>query len=469
MPPAQAGVPSEIASHQLFVGIDIGYETHVACAIPGALFNTKTYRDSWKRAKTLHFTADASGFKKLQRYLDKFSSNPSEFLLLCEPTGGYYGLALQMYLLGKGYTILQVENSAVKDYRETVFGSPTKTDDIDARLMARMGFLHEWVGEEFSIQHVQLAHPDDSVLRVMCYDLLRLNTEISRRKSQLHQILAFTFPELKTFFTNDVTGKAARQLIKQYPTPQELQKASVPEVAKLLHESRAYQHEKRAGELVSLAKETVGVQIVSHHRWRQGWILEQLEVLGKAREALLVQQRHLITAHPYTPIIESLPIKSPIWTASLISVIRHIDRFQNYEKYRAYIGWFPKLKQSGTSVNSSNLSSRGVRLGRRVFGQMALVLIAPSTRETPFRIYYDRLVSRGMPAHAALGHLAAKLANVLYMCLKTMAPYNEVKHRKQMGLPVADEPLTSVVIDIQAADIEPEALVDSSSDALPRH
>jgi transposase len=134
------------SSPKVFVGIDVGYKTHVACACPGSLFNAKRYPDGWKRAKTLHFTSDATGFKKLQGYLDKFSTIPTDFLILCESTGGYYGLALQMYLLGKGYTMLQVENAAVGEYREDVYGSETKTDDMDARLMARMGFLHEWIG-----------------------------------------------------------------------------------------------------------------------------------------------------------------------------------------------------------------------------------------------------------------------------------------------------------------------------------
>jgi hypothetical protein len=38
---------------------------------------------------------------------------------------------------------------------------------------------------------------------------------------------------------------------------------------------------------------------------------------------------------------------------------------------------------------------------------------------------------RSLPAS---GHVSEKLANVLYECLKTMTPYNETKHRKQMGL-----------------------------------
>lgn len=456
-----------LSSHQVFVGIDVGYKSHVACACPGVLFNTKRYPDGWKRAKTVHFSSDATGFNHLQRYLDKLSSNSAEFLILCEPTGGYYGLALQIYLLGKGYTILQITNSAVKDYRENVYGSQTKTDDMDARLMARMGFLHEWVGEEFSLQEVRLVRPDDSMIGLISHDLLRLNAEISRRKSQLHQILSYTFPELKSFFLTDVTGKAARKLIKQYPTPQELKNASVEDIAQLFREGHDYKHDKRANELITLAQKTVGIQMVSHHIWRQNWLLDQLEVLEEAREALLTQQSQLIASHPYTPIIESLPIKSPIWTASLIGVICNIERFHNYAQFRAYMGWFPKVAQSGTSINSSKLSHKGARLGRRVFGQMALVLISPKVQETPFRIYYDRLVSRGMPAHAALGHLATKLANVLYMCLKTMTPYDEAKHRKQMGLPVENEVGKSVLIDIHEADQEPVELSELPLDTSP--
>lgn len=416
------------------MGIDIGYKTHVACACPGALFNAKRYPDGWKRAKTLHFASDAKGFKHLQRYLNTISPNPSHFLILSEPTGGYYGLALLMYLVRQGYRLLQVENRAVKAYREDLFGSETKTDDTDARLMARMGFLHEWVGEEFSIQPVQVASPDESVIRLMTRDLVRLGKDISRRKNQLHQILAYTFPELKTFFTSNVTGIAARNLLKQFPTPQELKKASVSDIAAAFRASH-YRHEERAQELISLAQNSAGVPLVSHHLWRQAWILGQLDVLEAARSDLLTHLGQLVATHPYTPLIESLPIKSPIWTATFISLIGNIDRFHNYGEFRAYTGWFPQVAQSGTSLHSSRLAYDGARSLRCAFGQMARTLISPTVKATPFRLYYQGLVNRGMKPSTAIGHLAGKLATVLYHCLKTRTHYDERRHRQQMGLP----------------------------------
>lgn len=68
-----------------------------------------------------------------------------------------------------------------------------------------------------------------------------------------------------------------------------------------------------------------------------------------------------------------------------------------------------------------------------------------------------------MPGHNALGHMAAKLANVIYMCLKTMTLYDEAKHRIQMGLSVENGNKTSATIDAEDADQEPSELPDSSS------
>ena len=64
---------------------------------------------------------------------------------------------------------------------------------------------------------------------------------------------------------------------------------------------------------------------------------------------------------------------------------------------------------------------------------MALMYLTPHYRTTAFSRFYQRLVARGMRKSAALGHVAGKLASVLYCCLKTMTPYDEKKHLQEMG------------------------------------
>jgi hypothetical protein len=298
---------------RIYVGIDVGYREHVAAASPLSVFNVQRNPDGWKRVKTSHFSSDAAGFRQLQRYLDWHSISQADFLVLLEPTGGYYGLTLLLYLLGKGYQVLQVENRAVKDYREKVFGGETKTDDVDARLMARMGFLHELVGEEFSIQPVHLTNPDAAALRVMVRDLGKLRQEITRRRNQLQQISAATFPEFKTFFRDSTATPAARALLERFPTPQDLAVAATEDIAEVLRSAHAYGHAARADELQALARSSAGARMLTHHQWRQSWIIKQLGGLEDARQELVEQVARATATHTYTPLIESLPIKSPIW------------------------------------------------------------------------------------------------------------------------------------------------------------
>src|SRR5262249_2589719 len=139
-----------------------------------------------------------------------------------------------------------------------------------ARLMARMGFLHEIVGEEFSIQPVHLVDGDAAALRLMVRDLEKLTREITRRRNQLQQIAAATFPEFKTFFRGSTASSAARALLAQFPTPESLAEADTEDVSNVLRSARAYKHAKRAGELQQLARSSAGALLLSHHQWRQG-------------------------------------------------------------------------------------------------------------------------------------------------------------------------------------------------------
>lgn len=438
---------------RIYVGLDIGYREHVAAACPLSSFNIARNPDGWKRVRTIHFATDAAGFGRFQRYLERHSSNPADFLILLEPTGSY-GLTVLMYLLGKGYRVLQIENRAVKDYREKVFGSETKTDDTDARLMARMAFLHELVGEEFSIQPVLVVNPDAAALRSMVHDLAKLQKEITRRRNQLQQISAATFPELKTFFKGPTAAPAARALLEHFATPAELASAPVENIAQVLRDAHAYSHALRAAELRNSAQQSAGAPIFPQHQWRQVWLINQLKVLESARQELVDQVGLAVASHPYAPIIDSLPVKSPIWTATLIGAIGDVGRFQTASEFKAYLGWYPQLNRSGTSVDETGLAKSGVRPARNVLGQMAVILLSSTIRPTAFREIYRRLTGRGMRPANALGHIAGKLSVVLYSMLRDMRPYDETKHRQQLGLPELEQaPGSTVGVSTDLIDI----------------
>jgi hypothetical protein len=200
-----------------YLGIDVGYKEHVAVVISLQRFVRGSVR--WQRARCVHFASTRSGLRKLQGYLDRFSTKHETFFGLCEPTGGHYGATTFQYLLDQDYDMNLVENATVRHMRNKLFPGLPKTDEMDARVMARIGYLHEAVGEEFTLRPLKLADPEDAHLLALCRDSWKLNTTITRARNQFTQLMAVTFPELKTFFTSSVSTITPVRLIAAYPTP----------------------------------------------------------------------------------------------------------------------------------------------------------------------------------------------------------------------------------------------------------
>src|SRR5207247_2190988 len=92
-----------------------------------------------------------------------------------------------------------------------------------------------------------------------------------------------------------------------FPTPQTLAEAGTDEVAAVLHSARAYSHAKRAAELQALPRPSPGGWILSHPRWRQGGIIEQLNALEEPRPGRLNKQRQGPASHaPGSPCGQTL-------------------------------------------------------------------------------------------------------------------------------------------------------------------
>jgi transposase len=362
--------------HTYYCGIDIGFNKHALAAIPIGTF-LGARGEAWRRAAVHQFTSDAKRFEALQRNLDKCSTDPADFLFVMEPTGGNYGLALLQYVQAGGYEVVLVDNAAVHEYKKLSGPADTKTDPVDARVMARMGYLHENVGGEFKIRPVQQGTTDRIALRVMVNDHLHVQIDINRHRKQLGQIIAVTFPELRLLFKDSTTSPTARAILVTFPTPADIVTAGVEQVRQVL-QARAYPHSRRADELIALAQQTVGVEPPSRLLGRQAWLLNQIQTLEGQRDELVARLVAAIADNPCVPSSKACPVRSTICTASLLAAFgTDVTRFETEAEFRAYAGWFPKLDQSGKSVNGTVLSHRGVRLPRRTLWEMTGVMVAP--------------------------------------------------------------------------------------------
>ena len=417
-----------------YLGLDVGYKEHVAVVISLRTFVRGDER--WKRARCVHFPSTQSGLRKFQRYLDHFSSEHSAFFGLCEPTGGYYGATVFQYLLDQEYPIHLVENTTVRHMREQIFPGLPKTDEMEARVMARLGYLHEAVGEEFTLRPLEVADPEDAHLLALCRDSWKLSTTITRARNQFTQLMAVTFPELKTFFTSSVSTVAPVSLIASYPTPAILAEAPSEEVYEVLWNAAVYQHARRVEELQTLARESSGLLPDPGRAWRIEWLTRFLLTNFVHQAALEKRIRKLVEQREGYEWIAKVPYSGPDTLGIILAVTGDVDRFSNYRKYVAYSGYFAGLEKSQT-IDRTKMSKRGNRDLKRALFQIASPLVWFD--KNPYKALFERKKAEGRPWYKAMPFVCAALARHIYHCLRFRDPYDVDKAFEGVTLTPASE------------------------------
>lgn len=389
-----------------YVGLDIGYKEHVAVVIGLETFVRGGER--WKRMRCEHFPSTQAGLERFQRYLDGFSCEPRVFLGVCEPTGGYYGATVYQYLLERGYAMWLVENALTRHMRQQIMGSIPKTDETDARVMARICYLHEAVGEEFKLRPLRLARPDEANLLALCRDSWKLSQVVVRERNQFTQLMAVVFPELKTFFTKSVSSLAPVSLMAAYPTPGEMAAAPAEEVKAVLWETGAYHHARRVEELQELARNSCGLLPDPGRAWRLEWLTGLLLSHLSAQAALSKQLEAEVERHPNYQWVEAIPYAGPATLGVILAVTGEVSRFRNYRRYVAYTGYYAGLEKSQT-IDRTRMSRRGNRNLKRAYFQIAAPLVWFDRGDNPYKTLFERKTAAGYPWYKAMPFVCAAL------------------------------------------------------------
>jgi hypothetical protein len=429
-----------------YLGIDVGYKEHVAVVISLQTFVRSDGR--WKRARCVHFPSTQAGLRKLQRYLDRFSTDRSEFLGLCEPTGGYYGATVFQYLLDQEYDMNLVENATTRHVREKIFPGVPKTDEMETRVMARIGYLHEAVGEEFTMRPLALPDPDDADLLALCRDSWKLSTMITRARNQFTQLMAAIFPELKTFFTSSVSTVVPVSLVAAYPTPALLAEAPAEEVRQVLWKARGYQHAHRVAELQALAGDSSGLLPDPSRVWRLEWLINFLLTNFRYQAALDKRIKELVEQRDDYELIVKVPYSGPATLGVILAVTGDVSRFSNYRKYVAYSGYFAGLEKSQT-IDRTKMSRRGNRNLKRALFQIAAPLVWFDKGDNDYKDLFQRKKAEGREWYEAMPFVCAALTRHIYHCLKFKDPYDPEKaFRGSSSTPASEQELTDLRADL---------------------
>jgi len=318
---------------------------------------------------------------------------------------------LVYFLQSKGYNLYYLEPKAVKAARERLLDEENKSDHIDAIGSAYLLYLRDKHGISFRIPTVAPELGTRAVtLRTLVYHRSQYSKLAIQATNRLHQLLIAVFPEGEAKYF----AKLLR-VVPYYPTPKEMLASNGLEGVKWVGTEN-----KQA--ILRLAAETVGAPSDLYRDLIQDLSLQRMEALAK-RDTITIVIRNEVMAHPDGPILLSFPFIGETAAATIIGIIKDINRWPNKKKLKKALGVYGRLSQSGSAPGKHRRGKEGSKEARRVLFQVVFGTISRKAPPNDFRDYYLRQVARGKPKLKAIVATMGKLAEIIYHCVKAGEPY----------------------------------------------
>lgn len=402
------GTYLEVEEFDVFCGIDVGKSSHHAVVFKGyqqkKLMNTKVKQDE---AEIRMFLSKVSEYGKALVIVDQ-PGNMGQLFVTIARDMGIAVASLPTYAM----------HQALKLYKRD-----TKTDAVDAYVIAdiarKMPHLLTLIDgtEEFIL---------DAKMMVRRSHLATL--ERSRTYLQIHAIFTEIHPALEAFFRSTqglLRKKISIGLISKFGGPIGIKKAGKSRVKKWI-EAQPYAHSRTKNGyaenlFAALQKQTVIVPGTSDAEKTLKLLANRAIELSKEIDDIETRIKERFSDCPEYKLLITMKGIGPVHASTIICEMGSIDKFPTSSHFASYAGLSPKVKQSGTSINSSSKPRSGNRKLKNAIRQSVL---SAMRMPGPEKTYYEKKRAEGKTAKGAILALARRRANIIYAMLRDGTPYD---------------------------------------------
>lgn len=375
-----------------YVGIDVAKYKHT-CFI--ASDSGEIIHDSFD------FDNSNSGFTKFKRILDLLDSN---HLKIGFESTGHYSANLRQFLKNHHFSFSPLNAYLVKRFSLGLSVRKSKTDKIDAGVIARFLMTVDAKSNTSISYHV-------SFLKSLSRHDFRLNRYIQKSKVELVNLIDQAFPEFPKLFSS-IYGKTSLNILRYANSLDSIVQLSQKRFDRLNKLSRGKFTYAKFIKLRSIAKESIGIK--ADYLWIQiHAIIKRINFLEEERNMI---QDQLAQIHPLlNSPIRTIPGVSIKLAAAIIGEIGDIYRFTNYRSLIAYAGLDNSVYQSGQSLTYGRISKRGSLYLRTALFKASTSIIRHTKS---FYDTYHKKRQEGKHHTLALTVVSRKLLRVVYSLLK---------------------------------------------------
>jgi transposase len=363
----------------------------------------------------------------IQRYLS--DEKLADVVIGVEPTSVYHK-PLAEYLIGQGYSVVYVTNSAIKKNRAILDGRWDKNDTKDSANVADLvsrGRCHFYDLPDVNLRDIR--------------NLLSLRKRLKKQEHRLitrirNNLVAQYFPELDGAWYRCQQENLA--IVRFCLSPQKIAGLSLDDFCRMVtRRRRGIRQYQRLLHIYEVAEGSIGCRQGSSVAFEAQLLVENLQ---RVREQIaeVEAQLHLICgSYKEYELLQTIPGFGPYVAAVVLGAVGYAQRFENTKQLLRLAGLDLNASRSGKrSQTAVPVISKAGKAELRYALYQAAKVATSLTAE--FKAYFKRLLKgrekeRGIKTKMRV-KVSAKMLVIAWTLMKTMQPY-------KAGLLVIDEPV----------------------------
>jgi len=310
------------------------------------------------------FDNSSLGFAFFKSVISSLDSNQ---LKIGFESTSHYTANLKQFLSMNGFSFTLLNPYLVKRFSFSLSTRKTKTDKIDAAIIARFLMAVDSKSNTSSSYHI-------NYLLSLSRHKFRLTKSISKAKIELVNLIDQAFPEFPKFFSS-IYGKTPLSILAHANSLNSIRNISLSRFNSLHKLSRGRFTFAKLSKLKTAAKSSIGVK--SDYLWSLiHLIVKRISFLQNEKDSILFS---LSRFQPLllSPVM-SIPGMSFSLAASIVSELGFVSRFPNFRSVIAFAGLDNAVYQSGTDIKYGKISKRGSKLLRTFLFQASQSVIIHS-------------------------------------------------------------------------------------------
>ena len=389
----------------IFIGIDAAKDKH-DCFIVSS--EGEVLCDLFTISNTL------DGFNDLLSKIKSFSKDLSKTKVGLEATG-HYSYNLLGFLLDNSLPTYVLNPLHTNLYRKSLSLRKTKTDKVDARIIASMLMSCQ------SLKPYTRALYHNEELKSLTRYRFDKVSERAKLKSSVSRLTTILFPELEKL-VSQVHCVSVYALLSEFPSAKHIANANLTRLTNLLYSaSKGHYNRDTAIRLREAARNSIGSVMPA----KSLELKHTIKLIGELDDEISEIEAAIkqIVDSLGTTVL-TIPGIGYATAASILAEVGDFSNFETPDKILAFAGMSPSTYQSGQLTNCyAHMEKRGSKYLRfALYNATKYVCIYDSN----FAAYLTKKRSEGKHYNVAISHAAKKLVRLIFALEKSHLPYMPV-------------------------------------------